>query len=130
MKALFGFVLAAAIGIFIGCVSSGTYREEIHRSEDRQKVELLQSWQRQVKEVERRAYAEGKLAVWENLSISGVPSSEGIIFKDYFLTVAVKIKGRSVYSFRFKTEGSESGFSTALSNGANAAQVGSILASF
>jgi hypothetical protein len=66
-------------------------------------------------EAERKAYSNGMLAIWEALSISALPEEKGLVFKDYYLTVNLRIKGNNVYSFRVKTAQSQRGFSTALS---------------
>lgn len=66
-------------------------------------------------EAEKKALYQGMLVMWESLSVSAKPYTEGVVFKDHYLKVNVHVKDRVVYSFQFETEKRVSGFVESLS---------------
>ena len=74
-------------------------------------------------ETKEKAYALGMLRVWEALSIVATPEERGMLFKDHYLNIMVKVDNRVTYQFRVKTEEKENGFSKVLSTTADIASL-------
>jgi len=88
----------------------------------------LESCQALANESERRAHAEGRLAVWQSLAITGTPRVDGLVFKDHFMTVQVTIRGQPVYTYTVRTDGLQAPFKDTLSVVADAGTVAKLLA--
>jgi hypothetical protein len=105
------------------CQQQATDCQQLVGSKENEKRIGARACDALLRETEEKARYKGMLMVWESLSVKAKPSTEGLVFKDYFLDVNVNVRNHTVYSFRVKTAESENGFATALSTAADLATV-------
>lgn len=77
-------------------------------------------------QAEEKARVQGKLSVWQGLSVEAYPEESGIFFKDYYLTFVVKANNRVLFRYKVETEAKDNGFQKAFSALADAATFASL----